>query len=324
MNSRTKLSVAILVVVVAAVVVMVIPSGEEEDTTSSEGTYSATVWFEDASGNQLCSEGSGDTVTEIVESAMSAVDVTVEFSNNGNVRSVDGETAEDGYAWTIQRWSSPTGWAAISSTTSSLWDGMTLALYYSEKGTGSNSEVTYSSPDIEVEYKVYFYVMILEELDSTEWLEELPLTEEEKMEGFWAAGTGSTANEALADAILSLFYPDSEVEVTAGSNYIEYTVDGRSGFYKYGTTSDMYGWFLEFLGWSDTEGEDGEWTYWVQYTYNPDASTLDDSANWDYNSWSWGLYDISLYHYMSVVLRTTLVEDTYTEIPTPSTIPEGL
>ena len=367
MNSKTSL-VAAIVVVVAVVVIaaaVIIVSGDDDDSDDDSGSssssssssssdddssssssgssdddsgtsdddsgeYTVTVWFVDANENQESAEGTGDTLAELLESAASALGLVLAFDDDGEVRSVDGEAADDGYAWTIQKWASPTGWAVISPTISSLWDGMTLAVCYSEEGVDDSGDTTYSTPDIEVEYKVYFYFMILEEQNSTDWLADLPLTDDEKTEGLWLAGTGSTNNEALADAVISAFYPDSEVEVISGdtgtgtrSTYIEYIVDGET-FFQYGTSSDMYGWFLEFLGWSDTERDGGAWTYWVQYSYNPDASTLDDAANWDYNSWSWGLYDISLYHYMSVVLRTTLVEDTYTEIPTPSTIPAGL
>ena len=333
MNTKTTLAVAILVVVVvAAAAVLVVMSGGDDDTDSGDdGTYTATVWIVDSDGNEESAEGSGGSLSEIIESAASSIDVAVVFSNNGNVRSVGGETAADGYSWTVQRWSSPTGWAVVSSTTSDLWDGMTLAVFPAEEGTDDSGNATYTSPDIDVEYKVYFYFQMREELNSTDWLSDLPLTDEEKEEGLWIAGTGSTANEALADAVLTTFFPDAEVEITSGdtesgtrSTYIEYIVDGESGFYKYGTTSDMYGWFLTFLGWSDTEGEDGMWTYWVQYTYNPDASTLDDEDNWDYNNWSWGLYDISKYHYFGLILMTTYVEETSAAIPTPSTIPEGL
>ena len=82
------------------------------------------------------------------------------------------------------------------------------------------------------------------------------------------------------------------------------------------------------MGWSDTKkssgGEYGVWTFWNQYSYNPAAKTDADTAYWDFNQWSFGMYDISKYRYFGLVLKTSEMEDSYIDLSTPSEIPSGL
>ena len=82
------------------------------------------------------------------------------------------------------------------------------------------------------------------------------------------------------------------------------------------------------MGWSDTKkssgGEYGVWTFWNQYSYNPAAKTDDNTDYWDFNQWSFGMYDISKYRYFGLVLKTSEMEDSYIDLSTPSEIPSGL
>ena len=292
--------------------------------------YSIYVWLDDGAGNTTKYTGTGTTIKTAVLGAINDHDVV--FAANGQVATVDGKGAASGNRWVIFRWSSPENWITISDTKAECHEGMTLALRFSKTVKDEMGNTTYQAPDIEVKYKVYYFVRIQEEFESTEWLKNLGLSEDDKKAGFWIAGEGSTNNEALADAMIKAFYSDSNVEKRGGSTdegkYIEYVIDGKEGFYKYGTKPDMYGWFLSFMGWSDTKkssgGEYGVWTFWNQYSYNPSAKTDADTAYWDFNQWSFGMYDISKYRYFGLVLKTSEMEDSYIDLPTPSKIPSGL
>lgn len=329
-----RILIAAVAVVVAVAVAAVLLSGGGEDSEDERKVLSADVWFDDGNGNVEKHSGSGLSVKDIIADAID--DHDIRFSSNGNVSSVDGMGASYDGRWVVFGWSSPNGWSVLSSTSKGydegMRDGMSLALRYSESVKDPEGNITYEAPDIEVTYKVYYYVRIQEKGDATEWLRELPLTDEEKKEGFWIAGEGRTNNEALADAMIRMFYPDSEVEVRGGSsedgNYIEYIIDGKEGFFSYGTKSEMYGWFLEFMGWTDTKvgsgGEYGTWTFWTQYSFNPDARSIDDADHWDFNQLSFGMYDISQYRYFGLVLKTSVAEDESVDLPAPSTIPAGL
>ena len=292
--------------------------------------YSIHVWFDDGSGGTTEYTGTGTTIKAAILGSID--DREIVFAANGNVSSVDGKGRGSDGRWVVFSWASPAGWSPVSKTDSECHEDMTLALRYSKVVKDDAGNTTYEAPDIEVEYKVYYFVQIREKSDATEWLKGLGITDEMKKEGFWISGEGSTNNEALADAMIKAFYPDSAVEVRNGStdegNFIEYVIDGKEGFFKYGTKTDMYGWFLSFMGWSDTKvgsgGEYGTWTYWNQYSYNPEAKTDDEPANWEFNQWSFGMYDISKYRYFGLILKTSEMEDTFIDIPTPSEIPSGL
>lgn len=292
--------------------------------------YSIDVWFDDGLGNTVKYTGSGTTIRTAVLGSIGDHDIL--FAANGNVSSVDGKERSSEGRWVVFRWASPGGWSTVSKTDAECHEGMTLALRYSKIVRDDAGNTTYEAPDIDVKYKVYYFVQIREELNSTDWLRGIGISDDMKKEGFWISGEGSTNNEALADAMIKAFYPHSEVEIRNGANdegnFIEYVIDGKEGFFKYGTKADMYGWFLSFMGWSDKKvgsgGEYGTWTYWNQYSYNPDAKTDDDPVFWDFNQWSFGLYDISEYRYFGLVLKTSQVEDTFIDIPTPSDIPAGL
>lgn len=334
MNKRIIPIAALIAVAVIVVAVAVTALPGDSEKSDSSITVTGTVYLVSDTGTEK-HEGRGDSVKEILSSALSDHDLVLK--TNGNISSVDSVENSKTRSWTVFRWSSyynsATGGAWLEYSSQTVFDGMILCVSLSEKATAEDGTVSYEAPDIEVSVKVYFYIRITEQLNSTDWLKSLPLTESQKKEGMWIAGYGSTANEALADAMLTTFFPDSMRTVETGDTekgaFIDYVVDGKEGFFKYGTSSDMYGWFLSFMGWSDTKssdegGEYGTWTYWAQYTYNPSAKSDDDAAYWDYNQLSFGMYDITKYRYFGLVLCTTTTDGVDADIPTPSEIPEGL
>ena len=286
-------------------------------------SYKATVWF-DSGSTSVDSTGEGSTVIDIVKAAYPDHDIVV--MANGNIGSIDGTGNKTNERWVIFVWESYKGWVVYNSQ--EVFDGMILAVKYSERTKTADGTVEYEKPEMEIKQRAYFFIRMSEQLDSTEWLKKLPLTEEEKKEGFWIAGEGTNPNEALADAVLSAFFPDSKIEVSSGDSekghYIEYIVDGEKGFFKYGTSSDMYGWFVSFLGLTDEDMGGGLWRYWVQYSYNKDAKTDDNPDSWDFNQLSFGQYDLSKYHYFALIRMITTEDGTDTYIPTPSTIPESM
>lgn len=328
MNSKTVIAAAVAVIAVLAVtsIILVSGGGSDNDTPGGEVT-NAVVWLDMNDGTEPISfGGSGGDIRSIVEAALSGHDVV--FRANGNISSVDGMTNDDSKVWIIFRWSSPDGWGIFNDSASTYVDGMNIAVRYADKAVDDKGAASYSAPDIDVKYRVYFLIQMREELSSTEWLRDLPLTDSEKKRGVWISGEGSTSSEALADAVLTNFFPGSTYEVVSSDNggqgSVKYIVDGEEGLFTYGTTPSMYGWFVSFMGWSDTKvgsgGDYGTWTFWNQYTYSPKADSLDDTAYWGFNQYSFGMYDITEYRYFGLVLKTSSMEDSYIDLPTPSQI----
>lgn len=326
---------ALAVVVIAAVALLVSGSLGNHDEDSQATPFGARVYLDDGSDPYSEYSGTGTSMKDVIQDALAGHDVV--FASNGNITSVDGVKNDGDRRWVVFKWASPGGWSPVTDVSKAVHDGANLAVRYSERVKDDQGNISYSAPDIGVKCKVYFFLRIQEEWDATSWLRSLPLTESQKREGFWIAGEGSTANEALADAMLRTFYSDRTYTVTKGSNddgnYIQYDIDGMGEegelpFYKYGTKTDMYGWFLSFMGWSDTKvdskGEYGTWTFWTQYSYSPEAETDDNTDYWEFNQWAFGMYDISEYRYFGLVLKTSEMEDKNIDLPTPSEIPEGL
>ena len=280
-------------------------------------------------------EGRGDTIQAIVKSALGD---DVEFSNNGNVKSFRGQANDSGHSWVVFRWKAPETWA--HATDSDMAEGMTLALEFSER-ISTTSGIDYSVPDLMVEEVAYFFFQIpdiddirastLKEVKEKlvaldRWLSKAGLSDDDVREGFWIKGTGTNACDALANAVRDYIFPESKLEMVADPSldYRVYTLDGETGYYQHGVRPASFGWFNEFLGWSDTDIGDKKWTYWSQYTYNPNAKTLDDTRQWDYNQTTFGMYDMEKYRYYAVILQTTTKDGTAVDIPTPSDIPKAM
>jgi hypothetical protein len=326
MNGKVLIAVAAVAVLIAASVAAVFFVGGGDSNDKNSNVFSAAVWLVDGDVKSEY-EGSGSTMKNIIQDAVS--DHTVSFSSNGNVSSVDGKGNTGSRTWAIFKWASPNGWEIFSDKSSSYIDGMSIALCYSGRTTDEKGVISYSVPDIDIEYKVYFFLQFKEEQNSTEWMKELNLSDSQKISGIWIEGTGNTTNAALADAVIKYLFPRSENSFREDDGSIVYTLDGKEGLFTYGSRSGMYGWFLSFFGWSDTKvgsgGEYGTWTYWSQYNYHPSAKTLDDPKQWNYNQLAFGMYDITKYRYFGLVLQTSAAEDDVdAELPAPSKILRGL
>jgi len=334
MNVKIMIAVVCAAVLTAGAAAVLLIGSNDNDGGAGGREYTASVWLD---GVPEPYTGKGQTVRGIIEDALGG-DHDVTFGSGGQVVSVDGIGNTAAKTWAVFRWASPNGWAVLSGTASGYADGMTIAVHHADR-TVKEGVTSYSVPDIDVTYRVYFFIQF-REMQSTPLIEILKksITEGEMRDGIWIEGTGSTVNEALADAVLRYFFPDNEYKVseatdeTENADYRTYSViaDGDElVLFSYGMKPAMYGWFLSFFGWSDTKvgggGEYGTWTYWSQYSYHPDASTTDDPAHWGYNQFAFGLYDITKYHYFALILQTTEAEDdVFTAIPAPSGIPGWL
>ena len=325
MNSKTIIAIVVVLAIVgASAAVLVMNTG---GNTKADTVYTAVVWLDDGNKETEYS-GTGYNIREIIEDALSGHEVL--FNSNGNITSVDGVANTSDRLWAVFKWASPDGWAVFSDRAGNYIDGMTIAVRYADRAADDKGNTSYSLPDIDVEYKVYFFVQFKEQYNSTKWMQKLNLDEKQRQQGVWIEGTGSTTNEALADAVLTYLLPDSSYSFHDSGDQRTYVVDGEEGLFSYGMRQGMYGWFLSFFGWSDTKqssegGEYGTWTYWSQYNYHPDAKSVDDPAHWGYNQFSFGMYDITKYRYFGLVLQTTAAEDdVYLPLPAPSEIPKGL
>lgn len=337
--------VAVAVVAVAAVMMM---GGDSENESK---LYSASVFVSNGDSYDEY-QGEGETYEEILRAALGD-DVVI--SNNGNVQSYKGKTNDDDHSWAVFTWKGSEEWQNTSNR--SLVDEMKIALEYSAKQKSSSGKTEYTKPDLKIEQEVYFFIQIpsFEELekvandpsskpddksDGTKlttkerleilmgWLQKAGLSSETMKKGIWVKGKGTSVNDALADAIHTTFFKNLEAESEATSkNTIQFKV-GDEVLHEYLSIKSQYGWFVSFMGWTDTGLKNGNWTYWSQYTYNPNAKTLDDSRQWSYNQLSLGMYDMSECHYFALILQTTASkeagEGVTVNIPTPSDIPVGL
>lgn len=289
----------------------------------------------------------GSNLRQVLEDALGE-DVVV--LGNGNVSSYKGVGNTQDASWVVFRWNGMGGWSAYAGER--LHNGMELVLQLSTR-TVSDGGTAYDPPTLEIVKDAYFYIQIpsLEEIESVAssgarpdansggltamerfglllgWLERAGLDADSVEGGFWIKGTGSTANEALADAVQSCMYPGSTISKAEDRGVIEYYLDGEL-VHSHLVKERMYGWFVTFLGWTDTSLANGDWTYWSQFSYNPNAGALDDARQWTYNTLSLGLHDLSRYSYFALVLQTTSEMDAdqglWTRIPVPSEIPEAL
>ena len=334
MESKMKIAMIAIVAVVAvscSALAITMMNGNSE--SGQDTTYSVEVRvFEDDQYKSYPAQGK--TVSEILSNAFGD---KVVVASNGNVKSFNGKENDSDHSWMTFRWMSHDGW--VTADKSNLVQGASLALEYSEKQTVSGKTI-YSAPDLIIKKEAYFFIQIksLQELSTstntdiqthytklTEWIDNSAYDLASFEQGFWIKGSGQDVNEALADAVHKSLFPEKTLTKTVmpESERIAYNVDGVE-FHEHGTRATSYGWFLDFLGWTDIDLGPAGYTYWSQYTYNPNAPTLDDNRQWVYNSKTFGAYDMDKYHYYALLLQTTLEDGTDAILPGPSTIPEEL
>lgn len=339
------MTIAIIAIAAVAMVAIggIAVSGLMNNDKSDEDTvYNTEISVLEGSEYQTY-KASGKNIAELLKNAFGD-DVVV--SGNGNVQSYKGVKNDNTHSWVVFRYKTPDGW--VTATDKLLVEGASLALEYSEK-TSEGGKVSYTKPTLAITKEVWFFIQIpdIDEIEEfvesgdfkvrkdsngndlktvedcynelKDWIKDAGIDRTSMKNGFWIKGSGAYMNEALANALHDHFFPDKEMTVEDDGITIDYCIDGKvmhSSLKK----SDLYGWFVDFLGWGDTQLNNGDWTYWSQYTYNPNAKTLDDGRQWTYNDWALGFYDMDVYHYVGLVLQTTTEKGTDSILPTPSTI----
>lgn len=347
-----NLLIIILVAIVAAAgigaaAVMMSSGGGNE---SVDDSYSVTLQVAQENGTYKEYPAEGSSVTEILTSTLGD---SIELKSNGNVQSYNGKENAGDESWIVFRWQSLKGW--VPAKDSDLRDGTTLVLEYAKK-TVKNGKTEYEQPKFSVSNVAYFFIQIpsMSEIEKNakdpnskvddkstgtklttaerfdilmDWLEKANLTIPDLEAGIWIKGEGTNVNEALADALQKCLFPDSVLEAEEVKGEMVYKLDGEI-VHSHLISADMYGWFTNFFGWKDTQLKNGDWTYWSQFSYNPNAKTLDDTRQWTYNSLTLGKYDMGRYCYFALVLQTTSEKqaDDGVEMvmPTPSDIPKDL
>jgi len=343
-----KRSLALLMAVAVAAVTLIsltiaISPGDGPVARSYEVTLSVS---EGGSYTQYSAEGGN--LREILEDALGE---EVVIQSNGNVASYKGIESSKDTAWVVFIWDGTGNWSA--NVAGKLHDGAELVLQLSARIAIDNS-YAYEAPTLEITKEVYFFIQIpsMAEIESVataessrpdsnnrdltvkerftillDWLERAGLDYESVEHGLWIKGRGSNVNEALVDAVRSSLYPGSEMMVLEERGVLEYYLAGDL-VHSHLTIQQMYGWFVTFLGWTDTSLANGDWTYWSQFAYNPNARTMDDARQWTYNTMSLGMHDLTRYHYFALVLQTTSERDSeqgiWMALPTPSEIGEEL
>ena len=348
-NMLIMIMAAIVAVVAVGAVAITMLGGDDD---SNEESYSYVVNLEVSEGNGKYTgySAEGSTVKEILDGILGD---EIRWRSNGNVQSYKGIENTSDESWIVFRWQSLNGW--VPAEDRDLRDGVTLVLEYAEK-TVKNGKTEYAQPAFSVSNEAYFFIQIpnMSELEAIAkdpnskpddksdgkkmttqeryntlvgWFEKAGYTVSDIQEGFWIKGTGTNVNEALVDALHTCLFPSAEVEVIEGGGVIEYKFDGEA-IHSHLSRSDMFGWFAGFFGWADTQLKNGDWTYWSQFSYNPNAKTLDDTRQWTYNDKTLGKYDMNKYKYFALVLQTTSEKqaDDGVEMvmPTPSDIPAEL
>lgn len=348
-NTLIILMVAVVAVIGIAAAVMMM-TGDGNDDTKDGKIYSVTLEVAQEDGAYKEYAATGMNVKDILTKTLGD---DIVLKSNGNVQSYKNKENTVDESWIVFRWQSLKGWVPAKDT--DLRDDSTLVLEYAKKIT-NNGKTEYVQPGFSISNEVYFFIQIpnmseIEKIakdpnskpdDKSEgkklttserydvlmgWLEKAGLTKSDIEGGIWVKGSGTNANEALVNALKSTWFPSSEVEVIEDKGVLNYKLDGEI-VHGHLMSKDMFGWFTDFLGWADTQLSNGDWTYWSQYTYNPNAKTLDDTKQWTYNNLTLGKYDLGKYRYFGLVLQTTTEKQTgdgaEIVMQTPSEIPEGL
>lgn len=328
MNNRLLSLIAVSVFLLSSFA-FVLHASDGSDASEEGGPIEMTthVYLDTGNGEIEKFDSDKDTFRKAVESSLGD---RVKIQANHQIKSVDGVENSETSKWVIFKWASPGGWTPVARSTEKCPQGTNIAVKYSEFHKDEQGKIIYDVPEIDVKYTVHFYLKWdkwTKELDDNHWMRSIydQVGWEAMKKGFWVYGNGSSNNEALADAVYNRFFSDQSLSITQGEETVTWTVGGDTFFY-YGIREASYGWFLKFLGWSDTKDSDkgeggyGTWTYWAQYRYDVSKS-LDDYKNWSYNQLSFGRYDITTDRVFGLWLQTTSDEPTGTfELGLPSDI----
>lgn len=283
---------------------------DHDEEVIEDSTLTANVYIDSGTDTPYMAEGTGKDIVSIINDSAGEIDIL--FNSNGSVRSVDGRIPGEGERWVIWRWASPEGWSVLSGTgTVGLPDGVNLCVHMSKTVQLSGGVVSYEPPEIEIEYRIYFFIQLREQYSANEWIRSAIGSEMDRRDGQWFSATGTSVMDAFEKVVWG--------EIFTG----QYTVEERAEILNYRTVPSQLGWLDTFMGWNDTrvgvEGEYGTWTYWSQYNWT-------ENAGWEYDNLSLGKYDITDHRYFALILQTTLAHDTGSNYPQeyPSDIREGI
>lgn len=270
-------------------------------TDGSDAASDKTVRvFAEVNGSVVEMTGTGGSLEDAIEDAVDRAGYEVNLGPV-NIISFQDQEAPSGYAWTIQQWLPPLGWSTVNFNTASanFVDGTSYFIYLAERTT-TGLGVEYSSPDFEPESTAYFFIQFVEDVNVSSVTS--VLTEEQRKEGFWIAGTGSNAAWAFKDACSKLGF---ELDMSDG-------VRGDVVDYNY------IGWLNSFLGLSDElmsgTTEDGSWKYWSQFYWD------DSTGSWIYGE-TLGHYDPAVVKYYGLVRQITTKDNTPVPDQDPSDVP---
>ncbi len=295
MNARTMLAaVLVLALAVSAAAIVM------DDSDAASG-YTADVYIEDG-GSMKKLTGSGSTLQEILQSAVKSSGHTVELGSI-NVKSLDGEAAPEGKAWTVQQWLPPRGWEVktFQSASATIASGTSYCIYLADATMDPSTLVTtYSSPSFEPTATGYFFIKFVEDSEANSYVTSL-LTKEQRESGFWISGTGSNLAWAFKDACQKY---GLQLDMSNG-------VKGNI------VDPDYIGWLNSFLGLTDElmsgDTNTGDWKYWSQFYWS--------GSKWVYSQ-TMGHYDPGVTQYFALIRQITTKDVVSTDLgASPSSAP---
>lgn len=292
-NTRTVKVAAVVAVILVAFSSFVVVSDFSDGATS----YNARV-FTDADGTHKEYSGNGSTVKEIVTGALSSYDLVVDPA--GRIQTIMGNDAETDRFWVVFQWQPPLGWKVVAlnnSSNNAIENGTSYYVTSSEAKT-VDGVTTYTPPDYKPIATAYFFIKFIEDYDTNDYITSF-LTEQQRKDGFWISGDGSTAADAFKSAC-------------AG-----YGINLKMGDGWQGTTFDpeFIGWLYGFFGLGDEQLHDGKWRNWSQFHWD---------GSWTYSE-TLGHYDPGVCSFYALVRQTTYDENASANTSvTPSDIPNGV
>ncbi len=269
-----------IVLGLVAILALLVPAAVLSDDSSAATCDDVKVYIEESDGTYTTSVVNGvSTVKEAIEAAIADQGKTIEYNSKGNVRAVNGLSADSDHMWRIHQWLplGTSGWGLMAFDDKSngmMVSGASYCLHLSSM-TSQDGTIVYSVPDFKPEADGYVFIRFANGFapDTPEVLE--AFTAEVRAEGFWLKGHGSTMAEVLKDAIDSNGF---QIDLA-------YTTDANG--------NDLQGWVNSMFGLGDVLVGEDTWSYWSQWTWV--------DHEWHYNDWTLGFYDPAVYKYVECI-----------------------
>ena len=293
-------------VAVLVLTLLVVSTGAlifESNDSSAATTYTVNVITPDG----VKHTGTGSNLESVILSVTGS-DLVINAA--GRIDSYKGQSAPDGKAWMLFNWKpaggSSSNWAPITFNNignSTLVNGTTYVINLSD-ATKVGTTTTYSEPSSNLKpiSTAYFFIKFAEEYNISYVLN--LLTEQQRKDGFWISGTGSTVAEAFANACAAYKF---EIIMDMGDGTAS---DGSTGW----PVGDG-GWIGSFMTLTDDDllSDGTSWLYWAQFQWT--------GSEWHYDDATLGYYDPGVYHYFTILRHTGYMGDSYSgPSPTASAI----